>query len=147
MPIVGPLHLVFEKLTPKFNKDEPSTLTVNHRMAGGTLYLDDLKVVSEQARIEAGGTIDLAREYAQLTAKGRLRKIPGLATVLLTSLLEFKGEGPVDDVNWSLKSLPGVDLIGKAGEKAAKAATQAAKGAGRAVKGLIKLPGKLFQDD
>ena len=117
MPIVGPLHLVFEILAPGFRKDEPSTMTVNHRMAGGTLYLDDLKLVSEQARVEAGGNIDLAREYAQLTARGRLRRLPGLVTVLLTCLLEFKGEGPVDDVRWSLKSIPRFHLIGKSRRK------------------------------
>ena len=113
MPIIGPLHLIFDKLTPRFRNDEPSTMTVNHRIAGNTLYLDDLKVSSEQVKIEAGGTIDLAREQAQLKATGRLRKIPGLVTVLLTSLLEFKGEGPIDNVRWSLGSVPAFTFSAK----------------------------------
>ena len=93
MPIVGPLYRVFGIVAPGFHKDEPSTMTVNHRIAGSTLYLEELKLVSEQALIEASGAIDLAREYTQLTARGRLRRLPGLVTVLLTWLLEFKGEG------------------------------------------------------
>src|SRR6476660_3890613 len=68
VPIVGPLHFVFNVLAPRFHTDEPSTMTVNHRMAGSILYLEDLKLVSEHARIQAGGNIDLAREYAQLNA-------------------------------------------------------------------------------
>jgi hypothetical protein len=147
MPVLGPLHLVFENLTPKFSKDVPSTMTVNHRMAGSILFLEDLKLVSEQVSLDASGNIDLAREYARFTAKGRLRKIPGLATVLLTSLLEFKGEGPVDDMRWSLKSVPGVSTIGKGAKQTTKTATDAVKGAGRAVKGLIGLPGKLLRDE
>ena len=103
MPILGPLYLVFRILAPRFHKDEPSTMTVNHRMAGSILYLEDLKLVSDAGPHQASGDIDLAREYTQLTARGRLRRLPGLITVLLTWLLEFKGEGPVDDVRWSLK--------------------------------------------
>ena len=34
MPIVGPLYRVFGILAPGFRKDEPSTMTVNHRIAG-----------------------------------------------------------------------------------------------------------------
>ena len=70
MPIVGPLYRVFGILAPGFHKDEPSTMTVNHRIAGSSLYLEELKLVSEQALIEASGAIDLAREYTQLTARG-----------------------------------------------------------------------------
>src|SRR4029434_4799852 len=142
--ILGPLHTVFDMLAPGFRKDEPSTMTVNHRMAGGTLFLDDLKLTSQQVRVEAGGKIDLAREYAQFTAKGRLRRLPGLVTVLRTFLLEFKGEGPVDDVRWRLKSIPRFHLFSKIAKRANK--TEAEKGADRALKGLLELPGNLLPD-
>ncbi len=142
MPILGPLHLVFDILAPGFRKNEPSTMSVNHRISGGTLFLDDLKLVSRQVRVEAGGEIDLEREYAQFTAKGRLRRLPGLVTVLLTFLLEFKGEGPMDDVRWRFKSIPGFHLIGKAARKSTR--TEAEKGADRALKGLIELPGDVL---
>ena len=122
-------------------------MTVNHRMAGSLLYLEDLKLVSEHARIQAGGNIDLAREYAQLNARGGLRKLPGLITVLLTSLLEFKGEGPVDNVRWSIKGFPGFHPIVNAPKKTARTEADAAeKEADRAVKGLIELPGKVLED-
>ena len=54
VPIVGPLHFVFNILAPRFHTDEPSTMTVNHRMAGSILYLEDLKLVSEHARVRSG---------------------------------------------------------------------------------------------
>jgi hypothetical protein len=147
VPIVGPLHFVFNILAPRFHTDEPSTMTVNHRMAGSILYLEDLKLVSEHARIQAGGNIDLAREYTQLNARGGLRKLPGLITVLFTWLLEFKGEGPVDNVRWSIKGFPGFHPIVNAPKKTARTEADAAeKEADRAVKGLIELPGKVLED-
>ena len=146
VPIVGPLHFVFNILAPRFHTDEPSTMTVNHRMAGSILYLEDLKLVSEHARIQAGGNIDLAREYTQLNARGGLRKLPGLITVLFTWLLEFKGEGPVDNVRWSIKGFPGFHPIVNAPKKTTRTADAAEKAADRAVKGLIELPGKVLED-
>src|SRR5580765_8425480 len=146
VPIVGPLHIVFNILAPRFHTDEPSTMTVNHRMAGNLLYLEDLKLVSEHARIQAGGNIDLARESTQLNARGGLRKLPGLITVLFTSLLEFKGEGPVDNVRWSIKGFPGFHPIVNAPKKTTRTADAAEKEADRAVKGLIELPGKVLED-
>ena len=79
VPIVGPLHFVFNILAPRFHTDEPSTMTVNHRMAGSILYLEDLKLVSEHAHVEAGGNIDLAREYTQLNARGDCGNSRGLS--------------------------------------------------------------------
>ncbi len=146
VPIVGPLHFVFNVLAPRFHTDEPSTMTVNHRMAGSLLYLEDLKLVSEHAHVQAGGNIDLAHESTQLNARGGLRKLPGLITVLFTSLLEFKGEGPVDNVRWSIKGFPGFHPIVNAPKKTTRTADAAEKEADRAVKGLIELPGKVLED-
>ena len=147
MPIVGPLYRVFKILAPGFRKDEPSTMTVNHRIAGSSLYLEELKLVSEQALLEASGAVDLAREYTQLTARGRLRRLPGLVTVMLTWLLEFKGEGPVGGVRWSLKALPGFHPIINAPKKTTRTEREAENEDGRALKGLIELPGKVLRDE
>src|SRR6476660_9207274 len=146
VPIVGPLHFVFNVLAPRFHTDEPSTMTVNHRMAGSLLYLEDLKLVSEHAHVEAGGNIDLARESTQLNARGGLRKLPGLITVLFTWLLEFKGQGPVDAVRWSVKGFPGFHPVVNAPKKTTRTADAAEKEADRAVKGLIELPGNVLED-
>ena len=147
MPIVGPLNRVFRILAPGFHKDEPSTMTVNDRIGGSTLYLEELRLVSAQALVGASGAIDLAGEYTQLTAKGRLRRLPGLVTVLLTWLLEFKGEGPVGGVRWSLNGLPGFHPIINAPKKTTRTEREAENEDNRAVKGLIELPGKVLRDE
>ena len=147
MPIVGPLNRVFRILAPGFHRDEPSTMTVNDRIAGSKLYLEELKLVSAQALIGASGAIDLAGEYTQLTARGRLRRLPGLVTVLLTWLLEFRGEGPVGGVRWSLNGLPGFRPTISAPKKTTGAQREAENEDNRAVKGLIELPGKVLREE
>ena len=146
VPIVGPLHFVFDKLVPGFYPDEASTMTMHHRMTGGTLYLEELKLDSEQVRVKASGKINLGNEYTLLTAKGRLRKIPGLITFLFTWLFEFKGEGPLDGVRWSLKGFPGFHPIINAPKKTTET-EEAEQAADRAVKGVIELPGKVLRDE
>ena len=65
---------------------------------------------------------------------------------MFTSLLEFKGEGPVDNVRWSIKGFPGFHPVVNAPKKTTRAADAAEKEADRAVKGLIELPGKVLED-
>ncbi len=79
--------------------------------------------------------------------RARLRRLPGIVTVLLTWLLEFKGEGPVDDVRWSLKTLPGFHPISNAPKKTTRTEREAENEDDRAVKGLIELPGKVLRDE
>lgn len=151
IPLLGPLHLVFDKLAPGFGKDVASSLTANHRLEGGQLKIENLKLESKLTRIEADGTVDLMRQHAHLTAKAKLQGIVGLATNLLSALLEVEGEGPVSDVHWKLKNLPGTevigaaaDVVGKAGGAVIQGAGGAVKETGKAAKGLLKIPGKLL---
>ena len=71
----------------------------------------------------------------------------GLATALLSALLEVEGEGPVSDVRWKLNNVPGAGLIGgaanvvgKTGGAVIEGAGNAVKGTGKAAKGLLKRP-------
>lgn len=162
IPLLGPLHLVFDQLTPGFGKDVASTMTANHQMAGGILRIEDLKLDSKLTRIEASGSVDMARQYAHLTAKARLQGIAGLATALLSALLELEGEGPVNNVRWKLKNIPGLATLedatriigatggavingtGAAVKKTTETATDAVKGTGKTLKEVLKIPGKLL---
>ncbi|MES2661273.1 MAG: hypothetical protein V4689_21820 [Verrucomicrobiota bacterium] len=137
VPLLGPLNIVFGQLAPGFARDVATSLTSRHRVAGGTLFIEEMAMESTLTRVDAQGSIDLARQYAKLTAKAKLRGIPGLATFLLSSLLEMEGEGPVTDVRWKLDHLPGDGgVIDGAGG--------VLKDAGKAAKDILSLPGKLL---
>jgi hypothetical protein len=162
VPLLGPLHLVFDRITPGFGKDVASSLTADHSLGNGVLSIRNLNLDSKFTRVEANGDVNLERNHAHLTAKAKLQGIVGLATALLSALLEVEGDGPTSDVKWTLKNLPGgalvkgaADIVGKTGgavldgtESAVKATGSAAAGtvkeAGKAVKGILKLPGRLL---
>jgi len=145
LPLLGRLSLFFRGVVFGFHKEELSTMTVHHRMAGSSVYLDELKLVSAQVHVEARGAIDLAHEYSQITASWGLQKIPGLLTFFFTWLLDFKGEGPLDSMHWSLKRLSGIHPHGQAEKRAARTGTEEEE-ADRALKGLIELPGKVVEE-
>jgi hypothetical protein len=162
VPLLGPLHLVFDRITPGFGKDVASSLTADHSLSNGVLSIRNLNLDSKFTRVEANGDVNLERNHAHLTAKAKLQGIVGLATALLSALLEVEGDGPTSDVKWTLKNLPGgalvkgaADIVGKTGGavlngtgSAVKATGSAAAGtvkeAGKAVKGILKLPGRLL---
>jgi hypothetical protein len=162
VPLLGPLHLLFDQLTPGFGRDVATSLTASHSMSNGILHIRNLKLDSKFTRIDANGTLNLTTHYAHLTARGKLQGIAGLATALLTAMLEMEGEGPLSNVHWKLKSVPAgvlvrgaVDVVGKTGGvvldgtgKVLDVTGDAAKGTiketGKAVKGILKLPGRLL---
>ncbi|MBS0657138.1 MAG: hypothetical protein JSR82_02680 [Verrucomicrobia bacterium] len=151
IPLLGTLTTVFQQLTPGFGGSVATALRVRYRLANGRLQLENLVLDNQQAHIEAEGSLDLVRQYAKLNARANLRGIVGLATALVTSLLEVEGEGPWRDVRWRLKSAPGTKAIGKAAEAVGKTggavvkgAGEAAKGTGKAASGLLKRVGKPF---
>jgi hypothetical protein len=162
VPLLGPLHLVFDRLTPGFGKDVASSLTANHSLRNSVLSIRNLHLDSKFTRVEANGDVDLERNHAHLTAKAKLQGIVGLATALLSALLEVEGDGPPNDVKWTLKNLPAgalvkgaADIVGKTGgavidgtgaavRATGGAAAGTVKEAGKAVKGILKLPGRLL---
>jgi hypothetical protein len=162
IPLLGPLHLVFDKLTPGFGRDVASTLTASHRISDNVFFVNDMKLESKFTRIDADGTVNLASQYAKMAANAKLQGIIGLSTALLSALLEVEGEGPVSDVKWKLKNIPGMEMIGGAAKAAgqtgevvldgatsvvkgtAGVATEAVKDTGKAVRGILNLPGKLI---
>ena len=104
-----------------------------------------MKLVSAPVRVQASGAIDLAHETAQISAQGGLRKLPGVLTFLFTWFLEFKGQGPLDNMRWSLRGFPRVPLPGDAGRKSPEAIADE-DDADRALKGLIEFPGKIIEE-
>jgi hypothetical protein len=137
IPLLGPLHLVFDRITPGFGKDVASSLTCRHSLADGILGIRDLHLDSALTRIDANGTVNLETDYANLAAKAKLQGPAGHATALLSSLLEVEGGGPVNDMRWNLKNMPDAEIV----TDAAKAVE---KTGGKAVKRLLGVPRKLL---
>gem|GEM_PF-6974898 len=167
LPLLGPLHLIFDKIAPGFAKDTASRLELNHTLKGERLEISGLKLQSAITEIQADGTLDLASEQAKLTARAQLRGIAGLPTLLLGRLLTLDGQGPFANIQWRLRYAPGLEklsgvaglMTGTAGKVGGTvggavigvggagvgAAAGAVKGAGKAAKGILTLPGRLLK--
>jgi hypothetical protein len=144
IPLLGPLHLVFDRITPGFGKDVASSLTCNHSLADGIMSLRNLHLDSKLTRIDANGTVNLETNHANLSAKAKLLGAVGQATALLSSLLEVEGSGPVSDMQWSLKNMPDAEIVTDAAKAVEKTGGKALKTTGKAVKGLLGVPRKLL---
>lgn len=163
LPLLGPLHLIFDKIAPGFAKDTASRLDLNHELSGELLTISDLKLRSTITEIQAEGTLNLASQHAKMTARAQLRGIAGLPTMLLGRLLTLDGEGPFSSIQWRLRYAPGLETLSGAaglmtgtagavggavigaGEAGVDAAAGAVKGAGKAAKGILSLPGRLLK--
>ena len=167
LPLLGPLHLVFDKIAPGFAKDTASRLELNHLLKDERLEISQLKLQSTITEIQAEGTLDLASQQAQLIAHAKLRGIVGLPTMLLGRLLTLEGAGPFTRIQWRLRYAPGLEkltgvtglMTGTAGKVGGAvggavigvggagvgAAAGAVKGAGKAAKGILTLPGRLLK--
>lgn len=144
IPLLGPLHLVFDRISPGFGKDVASSLTCNHSLADGVLHIRNLHLDSKMTRIDANGTVNLENNYAELTAKAKLLGAVGQATALLSSLLEVEGSGPVSDMRWGLKNMPDAEIVTDAAKAVEKTGGKVLKTGGKAVKGLLGVPRKLL---
>jgi hypothetical protein len=144
IPLLGPLHLVFDKISPGFGKDVASSLTCGHSLADGILNIRNLNLNSSLTRINANGSVNLETNYANLSAKAKLQGAAGRATALLSSLLEVQGSGPVNDMRWGLKNMPDAEIVTDAAKAVEKTGGKALKTGTKAVKGLLRTPGKLL---
>jgi hypothetical protein len=144
IPLLGPLHLVFDRITPGFGKDVASSLTCGHSLADGILRIRNLHLDSKLTRIDANGSVNLETNYANLTAKAKLQGAVGQVTALLSSLLEVEGSGPVSDMKWGLKTALGADAVTDAAKAVGETGGKTLKTGGKAVKGLLGVPRKLL---
>lgn len=149
IPLLGPLHLVFDQISPGFGKDVASNLTGKHTLAESKLKIQNLHLDSKLTRIDANGIINLENNHANLAAQAQLQGLVGRATSLLSSLLELEGNGPISDIRWQLKNLPNSKMItgaarsvGKAGGSVIDGTGKALKSTGKAFKGLFRSPRK-----
>ncbi len=111
LPLLGPLHLIFDRLAPGFAKDTASRLEMQHTIQNGILGVRQARVQSAITEIQVEGDLDLNRQYAKLTARAQLRGIVGLPTVLLGMLLALDGEGPFSNIEWRLRHTPGLEMV------------------------------------
>lgn len=154
LPLFGTLGRVLDGVTPGFGRDTSSRLAVTHRTTGGVVHLEDLVLDSQQVHIEGGGSINLKRQDADFKGEAHLKGMAGLATAPLRTVTDVTGHGPLGEVQWESHKKAGSGIVGgtakavgKTGGAVLQGSGKVLRGVGKGVKEVLKLPGKLLQDD
>jgi hypothetical protein len=100
VPLFGTMARLLDKLSPGFGRDQTSKVEGTHRISKGILHLENLTLENAQTKIDAEGTVDLKRRYADLTSKARMKGVLGFVATALAGGIDATGKGPVGDVKW-----------------------------------------------
>ena len=70
------------------------------------ILTDDLEIVSKTTRIRARGKIDAVANRSEFDVTANFRGPVGLATSIVAKILEIRGEGPVNNMEYRLRNVP-----------------------------------------
>lgn len=102
VPILGPLTPLLGALLPKpiggFNiaKEADATFT----LANGFATTEDVVALTTAFRLVAKGQVDYLEDRIQFHAQAKFRGLPGLVLFPVSQILEYTGEGSVEDPKW-----------------------------------------------
>jgi hypothetical protein len=101
---------LLEGLFPVLNQERQWKLDLPFSVDGSKISTKAAKLSNRRATAEISGQVDLAKDWATLTAKVSLRGLIGLAGKLLRplspDLLEFYGTGSLRDIQWESDTPP-----------------------------------------
>lgn len=86
------------------------------------------------------GQVDLERQTLDVDVRANLKGVAGLATELVSRILEFHGAGPLKDVRWSMSHGPVKEV-----KAAVDVAGEAVKGVGEVLKDVGEIPEEFFE--
>jgi hypothetical protein len=144
VPLFGALRAALTEESSEFGMDVARSLKAGYSLKEGLLRTSDLRIESTATMVLVKGKLDLQRQTLEADARANLKGVPGIATELLSRILEFHGEGPINDVKWSLAHVPKVvEKVPEAVEKVPKAVGHVLEDV---LKGVDDGAGKAFKD-
>ena len=103
VPVVGPVQRLLGAAIPVFGAEKKSAVTADFEADSGILMTQNLLVRSDGTKIGVKGHADLTRQVTQFTAQASLDGPLGLATGLISEMIEIEGRGPLTKPVLSLK--------------------------------------------
>jgi len=166
VPIFGQMKTFLTGVLPTFGKVQKSDLEASFVIRNGVLTSRDLVAASDMTRVEIDGDLNLVEKTADFSALAKVDGVVGVATNVVSRLLELEASGPVEDLDIRLKNKPanmaagavkegvgiarggvgmakdGVTGLTKGARNVGEGAVRAGAGGGKAVgKGIGKLRG------
>ncbi len=102
VPILGPLTPLLGALLPKPIKDYNIAKEANctFSVADGFVTTNDVEALTIVFRLETKGKIDFIEDRIQMEAQAKFRGLPGLVLFPVSQILEYVGEGSVENPLW-----------------------------------------------
>ena len=135
VPLFGSLRAALTEESPEFGRDVARSLNTGYSLKDGLLRSSDLRIENAATVVLVKGELDLAHRTIDADVRANLKGIPGVATELVSRILELHGEGALDDVKWRLAH---VQDIPKVVEKVPKVVEKVPKAAAHVLEDVLK---------
>ncbi len=108
LPLLGPLSTIVSALLPgdRIAYSVARKATTSFRASRGRVTLSDFEAATRTFRLTVSGSIDVARDLVDLTARVNLRGAPGLLLYPVSKLFEYRADGTMGQPGWRPKHLP-----------------------------------------
>jgi len=144
IPLIGAFQVFVSAKVPQFGAEEAGDLNATFAVKNGVVSSSDFKVESSSTRVFAEGDVDLVANSIDVQVRMNLKGVVGVATSLVSHAFKVTGEGPFDDVRWSMSAIP--DGLEDATNKVTDAVKGTAEGVGDAAKEVGEAAGKLLKN-
>ena len=106
VPIFGSLRAMLVDKSPRFGVDEARDLYASLSLKEGIVSSSDFRIENVATMLSAKGRIDMVHQTLDVDVLARLKRVVGIATEIVSRVFEIHGEGPLDDVHWSMANSP-----------------------------------------
>ena len=106
VPIFGSLRAMLVDKSPRFGVDEARDLYASLSLKEGIVSSSDFRIENVATMLSAKGRIDMVHQTLDVDVLARLKGVVGIATEIVSRVFEIHGEGPLDDVHWSMANSP-----------------------------------------
>lgn len=139
VPVLGSLRIFLSSKSSQFGEDVAGDLEAHFTVARGMVHSSDLRIESSTTVVTATGWLNFVKDTVAVDVRANLKGVVGVATALVSKILEVRGEGPLDKVHWTLANVP------KVVDGAANVVSEGAAAVGEAAKGVGEAAGKILE--
>lgn len=103
VPVIGAVQRLLGAAIPVFDVENQTTVSGTYVIDSGVLTTSDLLVRGEGTKISVKGQADLSRQLTAFSARANLEGPLGVATGLVSEVIEVEGRGPLKNPQLRLK--------------------------------------------
>ena len=115
VPVLGALRSVLTTKSEEFGRDVANDLQGTLQVKNGVVSSSDLRIESPATTLFCKGEVDFMNKRVNGDVRANLKGIAGVATGIVSWVMTVHGEGPYDNVIWTMAS-PVADGVKSAGD-------------------------------